>query len=160
MIWVIVAIPVLAIAWFLVKLLAAYTVKPEFSGKAMLKQSSKTAGVDISLIPEAAWDEITSRLIMTAKSFAWAGVRQEERNWRANLVRLCQTEAFEIGHVIRSGKPRMSNADPLFETLVKYGVIKPQTSVAELSRLGQEYAEMGALLNLAARVRNFEDKEK
>ena len=108
------------LAWFLVTLAASYAIPPETTGRARLKQEAKKIGVEIALIPDAAWDELVARNIEAAKFTARLG-RLGERNWRGNLVQNLHNEAIIVAELMSGA--RSDIYQPTLATLVKFGVL-------------------------------------
>ncbi|MEJ1119767.1 hypothetical protein V9K92_14935 [Phyllobacterium sp. CCNWLW109] len=122
MFWFIGAVVLVAILWFCLKLLAAVVFSPEYSGRALLKQSLKKHGVDISRIPDAAINDIVKISINGARGIANYSDHADDKNWRANFVRQIEGQAMIIGTIMNS-QPSSSIAGPTKEILARYGVI-------------------------------------
>lgn len=111
----------LPIVWFLFRLGTAYFVPPEKTGRQFLLREVRKRGVDISAIPESAWDELVRRCIAVAKVTAKFDKRSS--NWRANLVNYLEAEASCVASVLNGWGGRESETTR--ETLIKHGVNVP-----------------------------------
>jgi len=118
---------------FGLRTLLVHLTSPHYWGKVILKRKANAAGVATSALPEAAWDEITSRLIVIVRSQAWAPSTARDLNWRANLCRLCSSEAKELASVIKTRSTRSRN-DPIVQILARHRVIAVNAKIIDLNQ--------------------------
>lgn len=126
---------------FGVRTLLVRLTSPHYWGKVILKRKANAAGVATSTLPEAAWDEITSRLIVIARSQAWAPSTARDLNWRASLYRLCSSEAKELASVIETRSAR-SRHDPIFQILARHRVIAVNAKIIALNQFRDRQSPM------------------
>lgn len=120
--WSLLAAISIPILWLLIRLLLAYTVSPSYSGRAFLIQKAKRLGVNVTSIPDAAWNEIVAHNLRLAKAGAERGDRRD-RAWRSNLVILLEGEAIEIAQLLRGeGNKHHPGCAP--QVLANHGVIR------------------------------------
>ncbi|MGV1856196.1 hypothetical protein [Rhizobium rhizogenes] len=121
------AIVGLWVVWWIIKLVATYTVPPEKSGLLFLKQELVRHGVDVTRFPDAALIEIVDNNIKGARALATVAKitknAPHQKNWRATLVRLLQHDAVVIRDIMIEGLPK-HQFDESGPILLKYGVIK------------------------------------
>ena len=115
---IIVALP---IAWFLFKLITAYLLPPEKTGRRLLRMEARKLGVDVSAIPDAAWDELVGRCIAVAK--LTSPLDKQSTNWRANLVSYLEAEASFVASVLNGWSG--AELEGTRETLKRHGVNLP-----------------------------------
>ncbi|MGB4057107.1 MAG: hypothetical protein WBK77_03380 [Alphaproteobacteria bacterium] len=111
----------LPVIWFALSLLLTFIIPSEKSGRALIKQKTKALGVDINRIPDSAWNELVARNINIAKNFSTLSSDIRYKNWRANLVRQLERDAFMVKDVMNGQLDR--TPDYIKETLIKHGVI-------------------------------------
>lgn len=117
----IVALPV---AWFLFRLATAYFMPPEKTGRAYLLREARKRGINVSSIPDSAWDELVHRSIAVAK--LTGRLDRAPSNWRAKLVDYLEIEAASIASVLNGEGGQ--ETDTTRETLIKQGVNVPPSS--------------------------------
>jgi hypothetical protein len=104
---------------------------PRGWAKADLKRQAGKAGARAENLPEAAWDELTSRLIVISRSGAWEPMSLFDFGWRGTLRELCAGAASELEEVLRTQEGR-SKSDPVFQILLRHNVINRKSMVLEL----------------------------
>ncbi|XAZ25991.1 hypothetical protein LVY75_34965 (plasmid) [Sinorhizobium sp. B11] len=118
-------------AWACRKYIARLFTNPRAWAKADLKRQARKAGARTENIPEAAWDELTSRLIVISRSRAWEPMSLFDFGWRGTLLELCAGAARELEEVLRTQEGR-SKSDPVFQILLRHNVINRKSVVLEL----------------------------
>lgn len=121
-VWVLAAIVGAVVLWFVLKVAAAVVFPPQFSGRAFIIGAAKKQGVDVSRIPQSAWDEIVESSIGASRALAAVSNNPIDKNWRANLVRFLDGEATTIATIMSGSKSPLSTG-PTREILVRHGVI-------------------------------------
>lgn len=125
---IIILVAVIPVGWWCIKVLLALMVSPERSGLLFLKQELKKLGVDVARIPDSALNEVVQKSIIAAQGIAelYAGSRlqnaREHKNWRANMVRQLEAQAYAIREVM-SDSPANPLNEPTQEILSRNGVV-------------------------------------
>ena len=107
----------LAISWPIFNLVTAYFF-PEQRACLLLRREARDRGVDLSAIPEPAWDEIASRSVALAK--AMAQLDGQKLNWRLVLVDYIELDATCIATIMSGWVGQ--GCETTRQTLLKYGV--------------------------------------
>ncbi len=113
----VIAIPAL---WLLLKVFLTKVVPSKMSGRLLLIQQVRAKGGDVSVVPDAAWDEIVAACIGQAERMAALGAKGFE-NVDANLVRQLHSKAEMIVRIQHGSRNYPGRT---YDTLVKYGVVK------------------------------------
>ncbi|MCK1313710.1 hypothetical protein [Bradyrhizobium sp. 23] len=92
---------------------------PEKGARLLLRREVRNRGVDVSAIPDPAWDEMVSRSVALAKLMA----PLQKANWRLVLVDFIELDAAHIAAVM-SGRGGQE-CEMTKQTLVKFGVKSP-----------------------------------
>jgi hypothetical protein len=114
----------LAIAWRLFKFGAA-NVFSEKCAHLLLQRKARKRGVNISAIPEFAWDEIASRSVALAK--AMARLDRKQSSWRFYLVDYIELDAERIAGALNGWGGQ--KFETMRKMLIKYGVNIPSAAV-------------------------------
>jgi len=125
-IWIVIPVVVVPL-WFIMSAAVFHLIPARVLGRATLKGEARKAGVEIALIPDAAWDELVERHIKVAKFAAEFSHKPENRNWRASLVQDLEIEARILSAVMRGQRvvrPIDEIYEPTLATMKKFGVIK------------------------------------
>jgi hypothetical protein len=107
----------LAISWPIFNLVTTYFC-PEKYACLLLRREARDRSVDLSTIPEPAWDEIASRIVALAK--AMAQLDGQKLNWRLVLVDYIELDATCIATIMSGWVGQ--GCETTRQTLLKYGV--------------------------------------
>ena len=120
MLLVIAIIAALPIGWFGLSAILGYTVSPTITGKKVLKKKAHDLGVDIDVIPEAAWNEMVALSIRVAQSISVYDPKKP--NWRTVLIRTLDLQAAAIVEAFQLIES--PHGAPTYAILRKYRVIE------------------------------------
>lgn len=98
-------------------------VPPEFSGKALLKQTCKQYGVDVGRIPENAWDEMVSRCIEQARAMSNLPASLKTDHFHTELVKAVEGTAVMVSEALEPDNRSLLATGWVRDILIKHGVL-------------------------------------
>jgi hypothetical protein len=121
--WMVGIVIAVFVAWYVLKVVVGAVTPPENSGRLILKKLTRECGVDVSRIPDSAWNELIQHHLDVAKAMARANILPEHSDWRENFIKGLEGEAVVVAQII-GGESGLLTQGRTRQTLVKYGVLK------------------------------------